>query len=144
MILKLSHFRFPLNGYCKVTTMQVISQLLSHQFSLAASNGGGVEAAQHFSEYLFTRLVTPRWYLYCDIWKYNLMCHLSSLTSGERINYWQGRKLRVTICPGTTLVWIIEYGIFNISGEIEWRRYFPLRWWFSLIFLYFIVGWVTS
>lgn len=52
--------RFPLNGYCKVTTMQVISQLLSHQFSLAASNGGGVEAAQHFSEYLFTRLVTPR------------------------------------------------------------------------------------
>jgi len=52
--------RFPLNGYCKVTTLQVISQLLSHQFSLAASNGGGVEATQHFSEYLFTRLVTPR------------------------------------------------------------------------------------
>jgi len=46
--------RFPLNGYSKVTAMQVMTQLLAAQFSLATSSGGGVEG-QQFSEYVFTR-----------------------------------------------------------------------------------------
>ena len=46
--------RFPLNGYSKVTAMQVMAQLLAAQFSLATSSGGGVEG-QQFSEYVFTR-----------------------------------------------------------------------------------------
>jgi len=50
--------RFPLNGYCKVTTMQVIGALLNAQFELKTSNGGGVEG-QQFSEYLFLRHSLP-------------------------------------------------------------------------------------
>jgi len=50
--------RFPLNGYCKVTTMQVIATLLNSNFELKTSNGGGVEG-QQFSEYLFLRSVLP-------------------------------------------------------------------------------------
>jgi len=50
--------RFPLNGYCKVTTMQVIGTLLNAQFELKTSNGGGVEG-QQFSEYLFLRQTVP-------------------------------------------------------------------------------------
>jgi hypothetical protein len=50
--------RFPLNGYCKVTTMQVIAQLLNNNFELKTSNGGGVEG-QQFSEYLFIRPTVP-------------------------------------------------------------------------------------
>jgi hypothetical protein len=50
--------RFPLNGYCKVTTMQVIAQLLNSNFELKTSNGGGVEG-QQFSEYLFIRPTVP-------------------------------------------------------------------------------------
>jgi len=50
--------RFPLNGYCKVTTMQVIAQLLNNNFELKTSNGGGVEG-QQFSEYLFIRPTNP-------------------------------------------------------------------------------------
>lgn len=46
--------RFPLNGYCKVTTTQVISRLLSNSFHLQTSNGGGVDG-QQFSEYIFVR-----------------------------------------------------------------------------------------
>ena len=46
--------RFPLNGYSKVTAMQVMTQLLAAHFSLATSSGGGVEG-QQFSEYVFTR-----------------------------------------------------------------------------------------
>jgi len=50
--------RFPLNGYCKVTTMQVMAQLLNNNFELKTSNGGGVEG-QQFSEYLFIRPKIP-------------------------------------------------------------------------------------
>jgi len=50
--------RFPLNGYCKVTTMQVIATLLNNSFELKTSNGGGVEG-QQFSEYLFIRPNLP-------------------------------------------------------------------------------------
>lgn len=50
--------RFPLNGYCKVTTMQVIAALLNSNFELKTSNGGGVEG-QQFSEYLFIRPTVP-------------------------------------------------------------------------------------
>jgi hypothetical protein len=46
--------RFPLNGYCKVTTTQVISRLLTATFHLQTSNGGGVDG-QQFSEYIFVR-----------------------------------------------------------------------------------------
>ena len=48
--------RFPLNGYCKLNSIQVIQRLLNSGFTIAASNGGGIEA-QHFTEYLFTRPV---------------------------------------------------------------------------------------
>ncbi|GFO20705.1 BTB/POZ domain-containing protein kctd15 [Plakobranchus ocellatus] len=46
--------RFPLNGFCKLNSIQVLQRLLNHAFVIAASSGGGVEG-QQFSEYLFTR-----------------------------------------------------------------------------------------
>ncbi|XP_015586300.1 BTB/POZ domain-containing protein kctd15 isoform X2 [Cephus cinctus] len=46
--------RFPLNGYCKLNSVQAITRLLNAGFRVAASNGGGVEG-QQFSEYLFVR-----------------------------------------------------------------------------------------
>ncbi|EEB18885.1 BTB/POZ domain-containing protein KCTD1, putative [Pediculus humanus corporis] len=46
--------RFPLNGYCKLNSVQAITRLLNAGFNVAASNGGGVEG-QQFSEYLFVR-----------------------------------------------------------------------------------------
>ncbi|XP_059140604.1 BTB/POZ domain-containing protein kctd15-like [Physella acuta] len=46
--------RFPLNGFCKLNSIQVVQRLLNHSFVIAASTGGGVEG-QQFSEYLFTR-----------------------------------------------------------------------------------------
>lgn len=48
--------RFPLNGYCKLNSVQAIRRLLNAGFRIAASNGGGVEG-QQFSEYLFIRKV---------------------------------------------------------------------------------------
>ncbi|CAG2064021.1 unnamed protein product [Timema podura] len=50
--------RFPLNGYCKLNSVQAITRLLNAGFRVAASNGGGVEG-QQFSEYLFVRKVFP-------------------------------------------------------------------------------------
>lgn len=50
--------RFPLNGYCKLNSVQAITRLLNAGFRLAASNGGGVEG-QQFSEYLFIRKALP-------------------------------------------------------------------------------------
>lgn len=50
--------RFPLNGYCKLTSMQAIQRLLNANFTVVASNGGGVEG-QQFSEYLFCRKAVP-------------------------------------------------------------------------------------
>lgn len=50
--------RFPLNGYCKLNSVQAITRLLNAGFKVAASNGGGVEG-QQFSEYLFVRKVFP-------------------------------------------------------------------------------------
>ena len=51
-----NHFviRFPLNGFCKLNSVQVIQRLLNHSFQIIASTGGGVEG-QQFSEYLFSR-----------------------------------------------------------------------------------------
>lgn len=46
--------RFPLNGFCKLNSVQVFQRLFNHKFQVAASNGGGVEG-QQFSEYLFYR-----------------------------------------------------------------------------------------
>lgn len=48
--------RFPLNGYCKLNSVQAIRRLLNAGFRIAASNGGGVEG-QQFSEYLFIRKI---------------------------------------------------------------------------------------
>lgn len=48
--------RFPLNGYCKLNSVQAITRLLNAGFRIAASSGGGVEG-QQFSEYLFVRKV---------------------------------------------------------------------------------------
>lgn len=50
--------RFPLNGYCKLNSVQAITRLLNAGFKVAASNGGGVEG-QQFSEYLFIRKALP-------------------------------------------------------------------------------------
>lgn len=50
--------RFPLNGYCKLNSVQAITRLLNSGFRVAASNGGGVEG-QQFSEYLFIRKTLP-------------------------------------------------------------------------------------
>ena len=46
--------RFPLNGYCKVSSVEVMQKLMSKGFEICASNGGGVEG-QQFSEYVFSR-----------------------------------------------------------------------------------------
>jgi len=46
--------RFPLNGYCKLNSIQAITRLLSIGYEVAASHGGGVDS-QQFSEYLFIR-----------------------------------------------------------------------------------------
>jgi BTB/POZ domain-containing protein KCTD1/15 len=46
--------RFPLNGYCKLNSVQAITRLLNAGFTVAASTGGGVHG-QQFSEYLFIR-----------------------------------------------------------------------------------------
>lgn len=50
--------RFPLNGYCKLNSIQVITRLLNSGFSLEASTGysSGVEN-QQFSEYLLVRKI---------------------------------------------------------------------------------------
>ena len=50
--------RFPLNGYCKMTALQGIRRLICAGFEIIACSGGGVEG-QQFSEYLFSRDVTP-------------------------------------------------------------------------------------
>ena len=48
--------RFPLNGYCKLNSIQVITRLLNAGFTVEASTGysSGVEN-QQFSEYLLSR-----------------------------------------------------------------------------------------
>uniref|UniRef100_A0A1A9ZAY1 BTB domain-containing protein n=2 Tax=Glossina TaxID=44049 RepID=A0A1A9ZAY1_GLOPL len=46
--------RFPLNGYCKLNSVQVLTRLLNAGFTIEASTGGGVEG-QQFSEYLLIR-----------------------------------------------------------------------------------------
>lgn len=50
--------RFPLNGYCKLNSLQTITRLLNNGFRIMASNGGGVEG-QQFSEYLMVRKYLP-------------------------------------------------------------------------------------
>lgn len=49
--------RFPLNGYCKLNSIQAITRLLSDNYRIVASHGGGVDS-QQFSEYLFLRKST--------------------------------------------------------------------------------------
>lgn len=46
--------RFPLNGYCKLNSLQVFQRLLTHGFEVIASTGGGVEG-QQFSDYLLCK-----------------------------------------------------------------------------------------
>ncbi|XP_015783586.1 BTB/POZ domain-containing protein kctd15-like isoform X3 [Tetranychus urticae] len=46
--------RFPLNGYCKLNSLQTISRLLNYGFRIIASTGGGSEG-QQYNEYLFAR-----------------------------------------------------------------------------------------
>ena len=46
--------RFPLNGFCKLNSLQVMQRLLSAGYHIATSSGGGVEG-QQFSEYLFCK-----------------------------------------------------------------------------------------
>ena len=54
-------FRFPLNGFCKVTALQVMSQLLNAGYELRTSNGGVAGGAEsQMAEYVFTRQITPQ------------------------------------------------------------------------------------
>ncbi|XP_076355178.1 BTB/POZ domain-containing protein kctd15-like [Tachypleus tridentatus] len=46
--------RFPLNGYCKLSSLEAVARLLNFGYHIMASNGGGVEG-QQFTEYLFVR-----------------------------------------------------------------------------------------
>lgn len=46
--------RFPLNGFCKLNSIQVLTRLVNSGFEIKASTGGGVES-QQFSEYLLIR-----------------------------------------------------------------------------------------
>ncbi|KAM9192193.1 BTB/POZ domain-containing protein KCTD15 isoform 2-T4 [Dugong dugon] len=46
--------RFPLNGYCRLNSVQVLERLFQKGFSMAASCGGGVDSSQ-FSEYVLCR-----------------------------------------------------------------------------------------
>lgn len=48
--------RFPVNGFCKLNSVQVLESIIASKFTLVASNGGGVEG-QQFSDFLFTRPV---------------------------------------------------------------------------------------
>ncbi|XP_020312364.1 BTB/POZ domain-containing protein kctd15-like [Oncorhynchus tshawytscha] len=46
--------RFPLNGYCRLNSVQVLERLFQKGFSMRASCGGGVDSSQ-FSEYVLCR-----------------------------------------------------------------------------------------
>ncbi|XP_018534997.1 BTB/POZ domain-containing protein kctd15 [Lates calcarifer] len=46
--------RFPLNGYCRLNSVQVLERLFQKGFSIKASCGGGVDSSQ-FSEYVLCR-----------------------------------------------------------------------------------------
>ncbi|XP_075694571.1 BTB/POZ domain-containing protein kctd15 isoform X2 [Rhinoderma darwinii] len=46
--------RFPLNGYCRLNSVQVLERLFQKGFHVAASCGGGVDSSQ-FSEYVLCR-----------------------------------------------------------------------------------------
>ena len=46
--------RFPINGFCKLNSIQVLERVMGSGFSTATSNGGGVEG-QQFTDYLFVR-----------------------------------------------------------------------------------------
>ncbi|KAM4734733.1 BTB/POZ domain-containing protein kctd15-like isoform 2-T2 [Anableps anableps] len=50
--------RFPLNGYCRLNSVQVLERLFHKGFSIKASCGGGVDSTQ-FSEYVLCRELRP-------------------------------------------------------------------------------------
>lgn len=53
--------RFPLNGFCKVTALQVMTQLLNAGYELRTSHGGVAGAVEtQMAEYVFTRQITPQ------------------------------------------------------------------------------------
>jgi len=53
--------RFPLNGYCKATALQVMTKLLNAGYELRTSHGGVAGGAEtQLAEYVFTRQITPQ------------------------------------------------------------------------------------
>ncbi|XP_023140732.1 BTB/POZ domain-containing protein kctd15-like isoform X1 [Amphiprion ocellaris] len=50
--------RFPLNGYCRLNSVQVLERLFQKGFLIKASCGGGVDSSQ-FSEYILSRDLQP-------------------------------------------------------------------------------------
>lgn len=46
--------RFPINGFCKLNSIQVLERVLNNGFSTVTSSGGGVEG-QQFTDYLFVK-----------------------------------------------------------------------------------------
>lgn len=70
--------RFPLNGYCKIISLQAIAKILDHNFKMVACTGGGAGDGQQFSEYIFVRKSSyPAWILgnlipNSENWRYRL------------------------------------------------------------------------
>uniref|UniRef100_A0A3Q3ADJ0 Carbohydrate sulfotransferase 8 n=1 Tax=Kryptolebias marmoratus TaxID=37003 RepID=A0A3Q3ADJ0_KRYMA len=52
--------RFPLNGYCRLNSVQVLERLFQKGFAVKASCGGGVDSTQ-FSEYILCRELRLGW-----------------------------------------------------------------------------------
>jgi hypothetical protein len=51
--------RFPVNGYCKLNSLQVLQRLMCQGFHLVGATGGGVEG-QQFSEYILCKKIRIR------------------------------------------------------------------------------------
>ena len=77
--------RFPLNGFCKLNSLQVMQRLLSHGYQCVACTGGGVEG-QQFSDYLLTKkasfwnVITLHLEKYISLYKLSSLC-MASLNS---------------------------------------------------------------
>ncbi|AWP09059.1 putative BTB/POZ domain-containing protein kctd15-like [Scophthalmus maximus] len=59
--------RFPLNGYCRLNSVQVLERLFQKGFSIKASCGGGVDSSQ-FSEYVLCRDLRPSPSIRTPVW----------------------------------------------------------------------------
>ncbi|MEQ2260067.1 BTB/POZ domain-containing protein kctd15, partial [Xenotaenia resolanae] len=80
--------RFPLNGYCRLNSVQVLERLFHKGFSVKASCGGGVDSTQ-FSEYVLCR-------------ELRLSRSISSTPDGDHGGMSDLQNLRVSVCRRTS------------------------------------------